>query len=322
LNGLELAPGSVITVGICPCWDITCRIEGIEWGEHKKINSQSIVPAGKALNISKALAWLDVKSVAAGLWGKSDYPQMAEAISPLGEFISPAFTLTKGPTRQNVTVVDTHTGREMHLRAQSKLADRESLRRLNGELGRIVDSDSTVVFAGSMPTGDLLDECVSIITECKNRGRGVVIDTSAKALRKIIDLGGIDIVKPNVQELCELLGREIEDEPLALARAGRKLCRDVGIVLISRGSRGAVVVTPDMALQARVTGESVKAFGTVGCGDYLLAGFLAARREKQDMTFALAKAVKVAAARAWTWADSRSWADVDKKIEVEIAEIA
>ena len=209
MNGLEPAPGSIITVGICPCWDITCRIEGIEWGEHKKINSQSIAPAGKALNISKALAWLGVKSIAAGLWGKSDYPQMVEAISPLGEFISPAFTITKGRTRQNVTVADTHTGREMHLRAQSKLADRESLQRLSGELERIIDSDSTVVFAGYMPTGDLLDDCLSVITKCKNRGRNVVIDTSANALKKIIDLGGIDIVKPNIQEPCKLPGREV-----------------------------------------------------------------------------------------------------------------
>jgi 1-phosphofructokinase family hexose kinase len=317
-----MASGTVITVGICPCWDITCRIDGIEWDEHKKIDSQTIAPAGKALNISKALAWLGVKSVAAGLWGKSDYPQMAEAIAPLGEFISPAFTITKGRTRQNVTVVDTRSGREMHLRAQSKLADRQSLQRLSGELERIVDSDSTVVFAGAMPAGKLLKDCVSVIKECKNRGRGVVIDTSANALKKIIDLGGIDIVKPNLQELCELLGREIEDDPLALAQAGRKLCRAVGAILISRGSQGAVVVARDMALQARVTGESVKASGTVGCGDYLLAGFLAALREKQDMSFALSKAVKVAAARAWAWADSRSWADVDKQIEVEIAEIA
>ena len=51
----------IITVGICPCWDITCYVDGVEWGDHKKITSQTFVPAGKALNISRALAWMGVE---------------------------------------------------------------------------------------------------------------------------------------------------------------------------------------------------------------------------------------------------------------------
>ena len=35
----EMKKNSIITVGICPCWDVTCYIDGIEWQEHKKIDT-------------------------------------------------------------------------------------------------------------------------------------------------------------------------------------------------------------------------------------------------------------------------------------------
>jgi fructose-1-phosphate kinase PfkB-like protein len=57
-------------------------------------------------------------------------------------------------------------------------------------------------------------------------------------------------------------------------------------------------------------------FSTVGCGDYLLAGFLAGFRERGDPQAALAGGLKAATARAWGWTEARSWRQVDKEIAV------
>ena len=59
---------SIITVGLSPAWDITCRGKNLNWGGHENIDEQTITPAGKALNVSKALAWMGRESIAAGLW--------------------------------------------------------------------------------------------------------------------------------------------------------------------------------------------------------------------------------------------------------------
>ena len=49
---------SIVTVGISPCWDLTCKADGLDWGMHEKLSSQQKKCAGKAFNISRAMAWL------------------------------------------------------------------------------------------------------------------------------------------------------------------------------------------------------------------------------------------------------------------------
>ena len=98
---------SIITVGLSPAWDIACRGQNLVWGRHENIDEQSIISAGKALNVSKALAWMGQESIAAGLWGRNDYQQMQKAVKYLWPLIKVKMTTTSGSTRQNITIVDT-----------------------------------------------------------------------------------------------------------------------------------------------------------------------------------------------------------------------
>jgi fructose-1-phosphate kinase PfkB-like protein len=128
------------------------------------------------------------------------------------------------------------------------------------------------------------------------------------------------MIKPNVEELRELLGEQVEDNPKTLIRAGRKLLDKVDAVIISRGKKGAVVVTNEGAWKGRCVGRS-KVSSTVGCGDYLLAGFLKGLKEKPDMTYALKTAIKVATARAWNFCDKMSWYGAQRKIKVQVRQM-
>ena len=58
----------------------------------------------------------------------------------------------------------------------------------------------------------------------------------------------------------------------------------------------------------------------VGCGDYLLAGFLKGLKDKSDPGFALETAIKAATARAWGWAEEMTWEDAEKSIDVSLRE--
>ncbi len=260
-------------------------------------------------------------STAAGLWGAQDSQQMQEATRSVWPLISVKMTAAAGRTRQNVTVVDTANDRDMHLRNKSTLATPSSLRRLKADLQAMVGKDSPCIFAGAMPEGDLLGDIVHIVRGCNDRGAKIVVDTSDPALRALVDTGCVWLIKPNVEELRELLGEQVADSPSGLGRAARALLNKVGIVLVSRGKKGALLVTEHGAWRGRGRGRR-KIASTVGCGDYLLAGFLKALKKGVRSDLALATGLKAATARAWGWHEISSWSEARKRINVELSRIS
>lgn len=311
---------SIITVGLSPAWDITCCGRNLDWGLHKCIDQQTIRPAGKALNVAKALAWMGQRNIAAGLWGRNDYQQMLTAVRSLWPLIIVRMAAVAGDTRQNVTVVDTARDKDMHLRSRSQLVSPAALRRLRADLTGLVRKSSVCAFAGAMPEDELLTDIVRMIESCHGRGAKIVLDTSGRALKDIVDTGWVWLIKPNVRELGELLGDEVKDNAAGVARAGRKLLEKLEIILISRGRKGAVLVSRQGTWQGRCRSYR-KTRSTVGCGDYLLAGFLKALCENRRPELALKSGLKVAAARAWGWDERKTWLQVEKQITVGVNRI-
>jgi len=327
----------IITIGLSPAWDISCRGRDLDWGRHAQIDDQVIRPAGKALNVSYALAWMGLSSVAAGLWGRDDYDEMRRAVglaawvkkgsqtphtafgdpNPPYRLIDVQMTATEGRTRQNITVVDTRNRREMHLRRQSDLACESSLRQLNVDLGKLVHEGDTCVFAGAMPAGALLEPTVDLVRTCHRADARLAVDTHGPALKSVVAAGLPWLTSPNVEELRELLDCAVEDRPETLAETGRTLLNRMELVLISRGEKGALVVARDGAWTGHAVTQG-KVQSTVGCGDYLLAGFLAGVRATDDPPVALAQGLKVATARAWGWTESESWTRAEKEIAVAV----
>jgi 1-phosphofructokinase family hexose kinase len=312
---------SIITVGICPAWDILCYGQELAWGLHKEIETTSFQPAGKAMNLSRALAWMCQRNTAAGLWGQDDYEQMLKAMKPLNKLIKAKITPVKGSTRQNITIVDTKKDREMHLRNKSELASKTALRKLKADLKEIIKPGSVCVFAGAIPDDNFaITEVLRIIELCKKRKVKIAVDTYGQALKSALETGCIWLIKPNVEELRELLGKQIKGDPSSLVKAGQQLLAQVDIVFISRGKQGAIVVTKNGAWHGRCS-DNKKVLSTVGCGDFLLGGFLKGLKEKSDTSLALETAIKAATARAWGWTDKMSWPDAQDKIKVQVEQI-
>ena len=306
----------IITISFNPVWDRTCYVDGVEWGDHTVMASETRVPAGKALNISKALAWLSVPSTAAGLWGAADYSDMTEALSGFQDSIQLAFTVVKGRTRENVTVVDTRRNRELHLRSPKTLVTQGALTRLGQDLQGRLDPQTAVIFAGSMPEGVLQDECLSFIKKAGGQCASLIVDTSGSALQKIVNGGNIGVIKPNLEELSELLGESIENDVKRVISAARQLCDRVEVVVVSLGQQGAVAVAKEKAVYCRAKKDS-RVVHTVGCGDYLLAGYVSVS-QSEDIGQKLATGVKVATAKVWGLTGRKPWLEVQKDIEIEM----
>jgi 1-phosphofructokinase len=79
-----------------------------------------------------------------------------------------------------------------------------------------------------------------------------------------------DIIKPNVEELGELVGRTLETIADLRAAGESLLGVGTGLVVVSMGAEGALFIDYDRALLARP--PRVAARSTVGAGDAMVAG--------------------------------------------------
>lgn len=309
--------GRIVTIGLSPAWDVSCRGKGLDWGRHLELDEQTVRPAGKALNVSAALAWMGCESVAAGMWGRDDFEAMRALVRAWGGLVRVDMTAVEGQTRRNITVVDTKGRREMHLRCPNGLATPAALTRFAADLRRTVCPDDMCVFAGAMPAGDLLDPVVALVESCAEQGGEIVVDTYGPVLHRLVAARLPSLISPNVEELGELLGAPVSNTPAKLVAAARPLLEKVPMILISRGSKGALAVTQRGAWVGRATSRG-KVLETVGCGDHLLAGFLAAHRQGRSLPKALATGLQTATAHAWRWTEEKPWLQARKQIEVAI----
>jgi len=308
----------IVTVGVSHCWDIVCKGENLVWNSHEQRVDQSIRPAGKAINVSRTLAWIGRSSTVAGLWGADDHKQMLRSLSPLKKFVKVECTVVPGRTRQNVTIVDIAKCREIHLRFPSELISTKTLKLLQRDLAKIVTRSSYCVWAGSMGPDKYLPEILRMMATCLDLKARLIVDTSGSILEQIVSNGNIWLIKPNVSELRGLLGRNVADRSISLAKAGKQLLSNVRNVLISRGNKGAILVTEDGTLTARCRNQRRKVHCTVGCGDALLAGFLHGLVSGSSRRQALRTALQVATAKAWGLTDSLTWSQAGRSIKVDV----
>ena len=131
---------------------------------------------------------------------------------------------------------------------------------------------SWVVGAGSLPRGLGVDFYARLATALRDCDTQVCIDASGPPLAAAVDAGP-DLIKPNAEELAELVGRPLARLADVVDAAAEIRKRGVGTVLVSLGGDGALLVSADEVLHGWA--PPVRVRSTVGAGDSTLAGFLA-----------------------------------------------
>jgi 1-phosphofructokinase len=254
----------------------------------------SRTPGGKGVNVSRVLASLGTASIATGFLGKANRDEFAVFLA--GPLVTDEFVVLPGRTRENVTIADGASGACTHIRDVGLPVTAGAAGRLAGKLRRLATPGSVVVFSGSLPPGLRPADFAKLVRLCSGAGARVAVDAGGPALRAAA-AHKLWLIKPNVQELAELVGRKLDriDDQLA---AARKLLDHADHVLLSRGADGACLITRDLALAARVRLQGGAVRNTVGCGDVLLGTFLAGLMRGDDAQAALQMAVATAAASA------------------------
>jgi len=153
-------------------------------------------------------------------------------------------------------------------------------------LERLPCSD-LVAIGGSLPIGVSPEIYRKIITLVKRCQSTVVLDVDGEALKKGISARP-DVIKPNIHELSELVGRQLQELDDIRAAAREINRQGVRIVLISMGPRGILLVSEGheyLAVPPKVEVQS-----TIGAGDSSVAGFITGLVEGKSLKECLAYA--------------------------------
>jgi len=248
-------PG-VITVTLNPTIDRLIEVDHFTVGAHQAGKDVMRTAGGKGVNVSRVLAAMGVRNFATGFLGEDNRGEFDALFQdPL---IQDEFFNLPGRTRENVTIVDRHSGIETHIRAAGLAVPAEQLARLTKKLRLLAADGSMLVFSGSLPPGIAPRQFVELVTSCQAAGALVAVDTSGDALAELAGRP-LWIVKPNAVELPLLAGREL---PARRAGTGRyrRATRSRSRTgrtgrerhLHRRGRRGAPVLARSRAARPRV----------------------------------------------------------------------
>jgi len=288
---------AILTVGFNPAIDRILECPEFHIGGHQQARQIARLAAGKAANVNRALAQLGTDSIATGFVGAGEMEFFHEQLMSAGPGrILCRFVEVGGKTRENISILDPTRRLETHLRDRGFAVTSEEISFLEEKIAHALKPEDVVIFAGSLCEG--LDDAYlgKLVARCRGTGAKVVVDSSGGPLKAAAQ-EPLWLLKPNLMELRQLLGVEVPNAASAVRDAVMPLMARIENILVTRGPMGAVLFTRDGAYCARMATKDIPV-RTVGCGDHLLAGFVAEAAAGRSMPDALATAMAVATARA------------------------
>jgi 1-phosphofructokinase len=263
----------IVTVTPNPSLDHTLEVEELRRGEVVRAYAVRSDPGGKGVNVSRALVANGHASRSVLPLGGAEGELLASLLEGIG--IEVAAVPIVDAIRSNVTVVEPD-GTVTKVNAPGPaLSDVEVEALLERAVTAAQDAD-WVVASGSLAPGTPDDLYARLTAAVRPVGARVAVDTSGQALERV--LAAIpDVLKPNEEELSKVTGVVPETLGDVVLAANELRSKGVGVVLVSLGPSGAVLVEEGRVLHAE--SDVIVPRSTVGAGDALLAGFLAAGGE-------------------------------------------
>lgn len=290
----------IVTATPNPALDLATSTDRIV-AEHKlRCRGSRVDPGGGGVNVSRMLHRLGADTLAVHTYGGVTGEAYSRLLAEEGV---PAHAVSiEGDTRQNVTVHETSTGEHYRFVLEGpEVNASEWTRFVDASLAELAPGD-WLVASGSLPPGAPLDGYAGLAAGARERGARCAVDASGPALASAV-ARGVDVAKPSRRELCELLGLDddVDDERLADAAGALVADGRVGILAVTLGARGAMLI--DRGGIRRAPAFPVDALSPVGAGDSFLAGVvlrLAQGRTPEDALRAGLAAGAAAASSAGT----------------------
>ena len=281
----------IYTLTLNPSLDYVAVADSFNVGKTNRTGEEYFVPGGKGINVSVLLTRLGEKTTALGFAGGFTGNELCRLLEE--ENINCNFKKANGNTRINVKL---DSGEITEFNASGITLTESDISCLKERLGELVSGD-WLCLSGSIPKGTSQDIYFNLAKSVKN-GVNVVVDAVGEPLKAALKAKPF-LIKPNIDELCDLFTAEIKTKEEIIFYAKKLIEMGAQNVLVSLGGDGAILV--DMAGGEHFCpAHKGNAVNTVGAGDSMVAGFIYKYKQTANFKESLKFAVAAGSATAFS----------------------
>ncbi len=255
----------IFTLTLNPALDRFLYANRLVQDDTVRIRQVRDYPAGKGIDVSRAINELDGHSVAISFLGGHNGREIEEMLDEEG--VVYATVRSEFETRMNI-LVETDEGQYRMSLPGPRISERE-IEKLCKTVDVLLREGDTLLLCGSVPEG--VDPSIyrKICSNMKEKSVSVYLDSDKEPFAEGVKASPKGI-KPNTHELQRLLGREVEDRT---EEAVREVASKYSVeeILLTMGARGAMALVNGELYTVRVPKVPVKS--AVGAGDSFLGAY-------------------------------------------------
>ncbi len=254
----------IVTVCMSPCTDVTIEVDSFNVGKTNTVKRKALTFGGKGLNVAIGVKRLGKDCHAMGIMYNDNGYLFENALDK--ESVPFTFVWNKGRARENYKFID----RRSMLTEVNDVGEEVAQERLDevlSMLGMLSEKSNVAVLSGGLPRG-VEPSYYGQLVKAVNGNCMKIVDASGARMFAALN-EGVDLVKPNIEELENTLGKQIETKEDMLAGCYELIERGAKRVLLSLGKHGAVIT--DGRENYFCKSFNVAVNSTVGAGDGMVA---------------------------------------------------
>jgi len=260
----------ICTLTLNPALDIATSTDRVTATHKLRCSQARYDPGGGGVNVARVICTLGGQATAIYTAGGPVGDSLRKLLDAAG--IPQRVIPIAGHTRVSFTVDERVSNDQFRFVFPGPNLTFEEQEKCLEAIKTLEPAPDFLIASGSLPPGVPTDFYARVADLAMELGAKLFLDTSGDALRNA-GRKGIYLIKPNLRELSEFVGRELATEEDRIA-AGRQMISEgrAEVVVLSLGAEGALLITADVAEYFPALEVPIRS--AVGAGDSMLGGIV------------------------------------------------
>ncbi|EIL94178.1 MULTISPECIES: 1-phosphofructokinase family hexose kinase [Rhodanobacter] len=256
----------ITVIGFNTAIDRLIRLDALRPGEVSRALDEQAYPGGKGLHVAQTIAALGERVQLVGLVDPAHRNMIGRLLCERGVVFH---GIEVAESLRTCIALQDADGQVTEILGQGPLLDGAQQEALLRAFRRGVDDSELIVLSGSLPRGFPSTTYAELAAHVRDAGKRCLIDAGGELLQHAAQTRPF-LVKPNRDEIADLLGRPIGDLAAAVDAVRELRADGIAMPVVTMGALGAVAADASGVWHALIELEQVR--NTVGSGDCLLAG--------------------------------------------------